>query len=140
MTVQNLVSRGRCVRRNAFIGSRAGVGSMRNLWAIVALAITSSALAETPADKALKACLFDALTNYTKAKLAFDASRGATPMQQTIDYYMARRRLEEGYCVQYSHCVVASAHIPENFVDMVAGVEFAKCLDDEAAERAELAK
>jgi hypothetical protein len=113
---------------------------MRHLWAIVVLAATSGALAETPDDKALKACLFDALMNYTKAKVAFDASRGSSPTQHTIDYYMARRRLEEGYCVQYSHCVVVGTHIPENLVDMVAGVEFAKCLDDEAAERAELAK
>jgi hypothetical protein len=112
---------------------------MRHLLAIVLLATTSSALAERSADTALKACLSDALTNYTKAQLAFDSSRGPSPVQ-TIDYYLAKRRLEEGYCVQYSHCVVASTQIPENLIDIVAGVEFAKCLDDEAAERAELTK
>jgi hypothetical protein len=92
----------RSVNSGPFLWTVNKVGRpMRHLWAIVVLAATSGVLAETPDDKALKACLLDALPNYAKAKLAFDASRGSTPMQQTIDYYMARRRLEEGYCVQY---------------------------------------
>lgn len=112
---------------------------MRHLWAIVAIAATSSAMAETPNDKVLRACLTEALTNYTKAQVAFDASRGATP-SLTIDYYMAKRRLEETYCVQYARCVVTGTNIPEKFADTVAGTQFAKCLEDEAEERANLAK
>jgi hypothetical protein len=110
--------------------------TMRHLWAIVTIAVTSSAMAETPNDKDLRACLTEALTSYTKAQLAFDASRGAKP-SLTIDYYMAKRRLEETYCVQYARCVVAGTNIPVNFADMVAGTQFASCLADEAAERAQ---
>ena len=105
---------------------------MRHLWAIVAIAATSSAMAETPNDKELGACLTTALTNYTKAKLAF----GATP-SLTIEYYMAQRRLEETYCMQYARCVVAFSKPSEKLAGIVAGTQFASCLADEAAERAE---
>jgi hypothetical protein len=119
---------------------------MRHLWIIVAIAASSSAMAETPNDNAvLRACLTEALTNYTKAKVAFFASKGGdvakgTMPSLTIEYYLAERRLEEAYCVQYARCVVAGTNIPPNFVDTVAGTQFAGCLADEAEERAKLTK
>ena len=103
---------------------------MRHLWAIVAIAATSSAMAETPNDKELRACLTEAMANYGKAKVAAGASRGAL----TIDYYMAERRLEETYCMQYARCVVTFSKPAENLAGIVAGSEFARCLADEAAE------
>jgi hypothetical protein len=107
---------------------------MRHLWAIVALAATSSAMAETPNDKELSVCLTEAMTNYTKAKVAaFVASRGTL----TIDYYMSERRLEEAYCVEYARCAVTLTKPAENLASIVAGTQFASCLADEAAERAE---
>ena len=111
---------------------------MRHLWAIVAIAATSSAMAETPNDKELSACLTAALTNYTKAKLAFFASKGGDVSKElSVDYYMAGRRLEEAYCVEYARCVVTFTKPAENVAGIVAGTQFAKCLADEAAERAE---
>jgi hypothetical protein len=107
---------------------------MRHLWAIVAIAATSSAMAETPNDKELRACLTEAMANYAKAKVAaIGATRGAL----TIDYYMAGRRFEEAYCVEYARCVVTFTKPAENLIGVVAGTQFASCLADEAAERAE---
>jgi hypothetical protein len=47
------------------------------------------------------------------------------------------RRLEEAYCVQYAGCFVASMpQLTEDLTEIVAGSQFATCLDEEAAERA----
>ena len=111
---------------------------MRHLWAIVAIAATSSAMAETPDDKELRACLTEVVTNSAKAKIALwnDANKGPIP-SLTIDYYMALRRLEETYCMQYARCVVTFTKPPGNLADIVAGTQFASCLADEAAEGAQ---
>ena len=119
--------------------SRTTLGSpMRHFWTVAVLAATSSAMAETPNDKILRACLTEALTNYSKARVDFDANRGATP-PLTIEYLIAKRRLVETYCVQFAGCLVTGSNIPEKFGDVVAGVQFAKCLEEEA-EHATLAK
>jgi outer membrane protein W len=116
--------------------------TMRHLWVIVAITASSGTMAETPTDNAvLRACLTEVMTNYAKAKFAFYASKGAdvtkgTMPSLTIDYYLAERRLEEAYCVQYARCVVTGTNIPPSLADTVAGTQFASCLADEAAERA----
>jgi hypothetical protein len=108
------------------------------LWVIVTIAATSSAMAQTPNETAeFHVCRTDAMTNYAKAKAAaFDASKKAL----TIDYYMAERRLEETYCMQYTRCVVTFTNPTENLAGVVAGTEFGRCLADEAAKRAQLGK
>jgi hypothetical protein len=112
---------------------------MRYLWAIVAIAATSSAMAETPNDKELRACLTEVVTNHVKAKAALFSStgleigKGGIP-QLTIDFYMKQRRLDETYCMQYARCVVTFTKPPENLADTIAGTHFASCLADEAAE------
>jgi hypothetical protein len=95
-------------------------------------------MADTPNETAeYHVCLDDAMSNYAKAKAAvFDASKKAL----TIDYYMAERRLEETYCMQYARCVVAFTKPAENLAGVAAGTEFGRCLADEAAKRAQLGK
>ena len=58
---------------------------MRHLWVIVAIAASSSAMAEAPNNNAvLRACLTEALTNYTKAKVEFFTSKGGDVAIGTI--------------------------------------------------------
>jgi len=102
---------------------------MRHLWAIVPLLATSfSAVAETPADKARAECLTNALKEHANAGVALYASQG---LFTSVNDVMARRHLDESYCLQYARCVVVGTKSPESAM----GVEFSKCLDDEAEER-----
>jgi hypothetical protein len=115
---------------------------MRHLWAILGIAVTFGAMAETPNDRELRSCLTAAMTDYAKAKVAFFASKGGdvskgTMPSLTIDYFMTKRRLEEAYCAEYVRCVVAFNKPPDNLAGMVAGTQFASCLADEAAEQDE---
>jgi hypothetical protein len=96
---------------------------MRHLLAIgTLLAVSSSALAELPANKAQNECT-------TKAYNAYQAKsqQGMTPQGSTIANVVAERRLMEGYCAQFVHCLDYSAS--------VQGTMFQNCLDDEDADR-----
>jgi hypothetical protein len=116
--------------------------TIRNLSVIAAIAVTSSAMAETPNNDELRACLTAAVTSHVKAKAAFFASNGGdvskgTMPQLTIEYFMALRRLDETYCLEYARCVVAFTKPAANLAGIVAGTQFSGCLADEAKEGAE---
>jgi len=96
---------------------------MRPLLAIgTLLAISSSALAEIPASKVQNECAM-------KAHNAYLAKLQPRMMSQdsTIDDVVAERRLMEGYCAQFVHCLEYSVS--------VQGAKFQTCLDDEDADR-----
>ena len=94
------------------------------LWAIVAaLAVSSSAVAETAAEKAQKDCDLNAYKAYLAASIAlYERDQSGS-----IDGVIAKRRLMEGYCVQFVRCL--------NAPEIAAGAMFSKCLDDEDADR-----
>jgi hypothetical protein len=91
--------------------------TIRKLSAIAAIAATSSAIAETPQDKELRACLTAAYTKHLQAKTALFSSvgievgKGGIP-QLTIDFFMSQRRLDETYCLEYARCTVAFTKPP----------------------------
>ena len=96
---------------------------MRHLVAIAALlAISSSALAEIPANEAQNECTALAY-NAHLAKL----QQGMTPQGSTIANVLAQRRLMEGYCVQFVQCL--------DYAAPVQGMMFQNCLDDQDADR-----
>jgi hypothetical protein len=98
---------------------------MRHLWVIAVLAaLSSSAVAKTQADKAENDCAVNAYKKYLETNIALNQRQGMTP---TIDDVTAKRRLMEAYCVQYLRCV--------NAPELVMGIEFSGCLDDEDADR-----
>jgi hypothetical protein len=120
-----------------------GMGStIRKLSAMAVIAATSSAMAETPNNDELRACLTAAMTSHVKTKAVFFASNGGdiskgTMPQLTIEYFMALRRLDETYCLEYARCVVAFTKPAANLAGIVAGTQFSGCLTDEAKEGAE---
>jgi hypothetical protein len=118
------------------------MGSIRNLSAIAAMAVTSGAMAETPHDTELRACLTAAYTKHIQAKNALfssvgiGAGTGGIP-QLTIDFYMSQRRLDETYCSEYARCVVAFTKPATELAGVVAGTQFSGCLAEEAKEGAD---
>jgi hypothetical protein len=117
-----------------------GEDMMRLLFVVVAIFALSGAMAKTTKnDPVLMACLTDALMNYTNAKLKLSNPSGdmesPTLPPLTIQFFLAQRRLEEAYCVQYARCVMAGGNADELSGEF-AGTQFSKCLDDEAQERA----
>ena len=98
---------------------------MRHLLAVLALlAVSSSAVAKSAADKAQTECAVDARLKYAETSVALFQRQGMAP---TVDDIVAQRRLLEAYCVQYIRCV--------NTPELMTGVEFSQCLDDEDADR-----
>lgn len=98
---------------------------MCHLLAIVTvLAMSSSAVAETAAEKAKSDCAVKAYAEYKAASLALYQREGA-PL--SVAGVIARRRLVEGYCVQFVRCL--------NVAETAMGAMFSKCLDDEDEER-----
>ena len=96
---------------------------MRHLLAIGTLiALSSSALAEIPANKTQNECAANAHKAY-QSKL----QQAMTPQGSTIADVVAERHLMEGYCVQFVHCL--------DYSDSVRGTMFQNCLDDEDADR-----
>jgi hypothetical protein len=96
---------------------------MRHLLTIGAvLAVSSSALAEIPANDAQNECATKAYNAYL-AKLP----QGVTPQGSTIANVIAERRLMEGYCVQFVQCL--------DYAAPVQGMMFQNCLDDQDADR-----
>ena len=116
--------------------------TIRKLSAIAAIAATSSAMAETPQDKELRACLTAAYTKHLQAKTALfssmgrESGKGGIP-QFTIDFYMSQRRLDETYCLEYARCTVVFTKPPAELAGVIAGTQFSSCLADEAKEGAE---
>ena len=86
------------------------------------LAASTTALAEIPANKAQNECATNAYKTY-QSKL----QQGITSQGSTIPNVVAMRRLMEGYCAQFVHCLDYSAS--------VQGRMFQNCLDDEDADR-----
>jgi hypothetical protein len=112
--------------------------TIRNLFAIVAIAVTPSAMAETPQEKELLACLTAAATKHLQAKTTLFSSVGKDRLPQlTIDFYMSQRRLDETYCLEYAQCNVAFAKPSAELAGIVAGTQFASCLAEEAKEGAD---
>ena len=96
---------------------------MRYLAVIAAsLAVSSSALAEIPANEAQIECTTMAYKAYL-AKL----KQGMTAQGSSIANVVAQRRLMEGYCVQFVQCL--------DYSTSVQGTKFQNCLDDEDADR-----
>jgi len=87
-------------------------------------AMSSSAVAKTPTDKAKTDCVAAAHLKYSETSVALYNRQGMAP---TIDDIVAKRRLLEAYCVQYVRCV--------NPPELMMGIEFSGCLDDEDADR-----
>ena len=116
--------------------------AIRKLLTMAAIAAASSAMAETPQDKELRACLTAAYTKHLQAKNALFSSmgheigKGGMP-QLTIDFYMSQRRLDETYCLEYARCAVAFTNPAAELSGVIAGTQFASCLADEANEGAE---
>jgi hypothetical protein len=103
--------------------------TIRSLSAIVSMLFaSSSAVAETVAEKAQKECALQAYKAYLAASLAL-YQRDQVGGSPSVDGVIAKRRLMEGYCVQFVRCV--------NVPAIAAGAIFSKCLDDEDADRLE---
>lgn len=99
---------------------------MRHLWAIVvAIAMSSSALGETAADKAQNACALSAYKTYLVASLARSQREGVT---SSVADVIEGRRMMEGYCAQFVQCL-------HDVPAIALGTMFSKCLDDEDADR-----
>jgi len=81
-------------------------------------AMSSSAVAKTPTDKAKTDCVAAAHLKYSETSVALYNRQGMAP---TIDDIVAKRRLLEAYCVQYVRCV--------NPPELMMGIEFSGCLD-----------
>jgi len=105
--------------------SMQGKRMIGHLWAIAALAaMSSSAVAKTPTNKAQTDCVVAAHLKYSETSIALYQRQGMAP---TIDDVIAKRRLMEAYCIQYVRCV--------NAPELMLGIEFSGCLDDEDADR-----
>jgi hypothetical protein len=99
---------------------------MRHLSAIAAvLALSSSAVAETATERTQSACTETAYQSYLAASL--DLSKYQQGVTMSIEDVIAKRRLMEGFCVQFLRCASVDA--------FAAGAMFSKCLDDEDADR-----
>jgi hypothetical protein len=97
---------------------------MRYLLAMVVLLfLPSAAVAETATDKAQKDCAISAYKSYLAASIALYQR----DQLMSIDGVIAKRRLMEGYCVQFVQCL--------NLPELAMGAIFSKCLDDEDADR-----
>jgi hypothetical protein len=80
------------------------------------------------------ACMTAALMDYTRADLAL-SQREASPVG-TVEGTIARRRLQEQYCLRSTRCLIGEP--TSQITGMTFAVEFEKCLDEEAAEKAKL--
>ena len=97
----------------------------RRLIIVAVLFLSSGALAESRAtDTAQNECVVKVYKEYLAASLARYQQEGAAT---SIDDVTARRRLMEGYCVQFVRCI--------NVPPLAQGAIFSKCLDDEDADR-----
>ena len=85
--------------------------------------------------RADQACLFEALTNYSRLKSASLEGSMVAPVLST-ETLVGLRRLEEAYCFRVAYCIigdpreVASRQVPY-------AASFSKCLRDEALEKYE---
>jgi len=93
---------------------------MRSL-AIILGAILLS-IGPANADDAKTVCATAALNDYIKASLTFNS--------MTIESYVAKRRLEEQYCLRFAQCIIGSLPGQMPLVAM-----FSKCLKEEAMEK-----
>jgi hypothetical protein len=80
--------------------------------------------AETAADKAQNECAVNAYKAYLSASLVLYQQEGVA---SSIGGVVAKRRLMEGYCVQFVQCL--------NVPAIAMGAMFSKCLDDEDEDR-----
>jgi hypothetical protein len=70
-------------------------------------------------------CMLNAFTAYNQAGIALYQRQGVN--LPTIEDAITKRRLLEGYCVQYVQCL--------NVPPIALGAMFSSCLDDEDEER-----
>ena len=88
-------------------------------------------LSPTARDVAQNQCANLAFTSYQKADLALDQQQGTAPLP-SIDRQIARRRLQEQFCLQFARCTLP-AGTPEASA-LALETLFSTCLRDEALE------
>jgi hypothetical protein len=87
-------------------------------------------------EKADKLCLEAAFRDYITAEQALlTQALGGLTVEATI----ARRRLEEQYCIRFAGCLAGPqstgmAKVPPDMLKLALAAEFSRCLDDEAEE------
>jgi hypothetical protein len=106
---------------------------MRQLWAIAALVAVSSASADDTKQHlspAQTACAIEATKIFREADAALQrkaAANTANDQIMSVDDTIAQRRLVEGFCKQWSACLVND--IDAKMKETVYRWKFASCLD-----------
>jgi hypothetical protein len=92
-------------------------------FAVVYLCLAVPAAA---ADDPSAACAFAATMEFNKANIALLSTN---PLM-SVDAQIAHRRLEEGYCLKYAHCLVDNLKLAA--ADIALSGEFSACLREQA--------
>lgn len=79
------------------------------------------------ADETAKACAVAALTEYTKSALALLQRPGPV---MSVETTVAKRRLEEQYCLRLVRCLTVGQQADSALGAAVFAAQFGKCLDD----------
>lgn len=95
------------------------------LW-LLFVCFAAPAAADDPTAAAQTACAVAAVTEFNTANLALLKSQPV----MSIDTQIAQRRLQEGYCLKYAHCLIDVLKIAE--ADLALSAEFSHCLDEGA--------
>jgi hypothetical protein len=92
-------------------------------------------LSPTAQQIAQNECASSALTDYVKAGLALSQQEGAalSALQPTIEITIARRRLQEQFCLRFAGCVFPDR--TSQSLSLQYSLAFESCLKDEVQEQ-----
>jgi hypothetical protein len=103
---------------------------------VIAFGLTVAATTACLADE--KSCLTAAFQDYLKASQAL-LTQGALGIGLNVETIVAKRRLEEQFCLRTAGCRVGPnqpwvAKTTPDMAKLALAAEFGRCLDDEAEE------